>query len=351
MPKSIHLFKLFYDSDMILRMPVPRTIIKGFGFDSLMYMTTENQTIKFAEITHSDIPEVFKIWKKSEDDKVLLKQNQVISTYSPDSHLSNEFVLQEFIKDAKEFIATWAPNSLKFNLLLSDYQERIMQSYMESIKLLIDTELKTISSKLTKLEVSFLINYQGINCLGLHSYSYNAVSLPKLSKPSSLKKLKKKHSPNNPKNMQVHIEKAIEEITKNQESIRNIRYQSWITKVKKGEKLYPNEELFARNIAKQSQFKAKSAAKCLKDLKMLSVQLRVSLSEKKFQAQLNEGIRMKLENALNKRRMTFMITRLSLSPPILQTLDDITVQTARNLITSSERNLTSLSKFHRLTSN
>ena len=114
--------------------------------------------------------------------------------------------------------------------------------------------------------------------------------------------------------------------------------------------MYPNEELFAKNIAKKSQFKAKSAAKCLKDLKMLSVQLRVSLSEKKFQAQLNEGIRMKLENALNKRRMTFMITRLSLSPPKLQTLDDIAIQTARNLISSSERNLTSLSKFHRLTS-
>jgi hypothetical protein len=220
---------------------------------------------------------------------------------------------------------------------------------MKSISTLINSQLKTVSSKLNKLEVTFLINPSGIYCLGLHFYSYSSISLPKLGKNSKKKKIQD-FSSKSPKSIQVQIEKAIEDITKNQESIKNIRYQSWISKVKKGEKLFPNEELFAKNLAKSSKFKAKSAAKCLKDLKMLSVQLRVSLSEKKFQAQLNEGIRIRLENALNKRRMTFMITRLSLSPPKSMNLEDIAFQSARDLISSSERNLFNLSKFHRLTS-
>jgi hypothetical protein len=146
------------------------------------------------------------------------------------------------------------------------------------------------------------------------------------------------------------IDQAIEDLSKQHESIRNITYKSWIDKVTNGEKLYPNEDLFAKNIVKKANYKAKSAAKCLKDLKLLSIQLRISLSEKKFKAQLDEGVRRNLENVLSKRRSTFIIKKPQVIPQKTLRFDEITTLSARNLLDASQRDLNFLAttlKFNR----
>lgn len=361
MAKSIHLYKLFYDSDFKIGISVPKSIIKGFGFEEIMYMTSDSGSLKFAEIGDGDIPDILKIWKRSKEDYSLIKQNGITSIYTTKTPLSNEFVIQEFIKDATEVQTTWSSERFKCNKLINSViKEANMKRTMEVIKLIIDKEIKQLNCKLSKLEITFLITDKTNYCLGINSYTYVPIITSRVSQPvipsHKAQKIKEKTLKKKPKipllksrlTVKDKIDQAIEEITKQQESIRNITYKSWIDKVVKGEKLYPNEELFAKKIVKNIEHKGRSAAKCLRELKILSMQLRVSLSEKKVHAQLSEGIRKTIESKLKGRKPTFMITKPALPLQQELSLNEISAVSARNLLNNSLKDLGYLSKTHRL---
>lgn len=73
MAKNFHLYKLFYDSDFKIGISVPKSIIKGFGFEEVTYMTSDSGSLKFTEIGQEDIKELIKIWKRSKEDSALIK--------------------------------------------------------------------------------------------------------------------------------------------------------------------------------------------------------------------------------------------------------------------------------------
>ena len=146
------------------------------------------------------------------------------------------------------------------------------------------------------------------------------------------------------------IDKAIKEITRNEESIKNITYKSWINKITKGEKLFPNEELFAKTIVSKAYKNAEKSTKCLKELKDMTLKMKISLSEKRNKAQLFEGIRRALETELDRNKKRFTIKKPTIYPQKEANIEELSINTARNLLNKSEFQLKSLSKIYRRSS-
>ena len=343
MARSTHLYKLFHNSEQKIKINIPRTIIRGFGFSDAMYLRNIEGVIHFTKIPRDEIPVIIKSWDPNPEYHPILKQNNSTQLYAPNTPLSQEFICQEYIENAQKVSVIW---DLDHGLTGSTTSLTELEPSIELIKLLINTEIQSKECKLNRLELYYLYSKSTYYCLGISLYSYISTKETKDIKLPGIRKKKKitAFASKNKLSVKDKIDQAIKEITRHKECIKNISYKSWIDKVTKGEKLYPNEALFAKNIVNKAAVKGQESVKCIKQLKLLSMQMRISLSEKKVQASLQEGIRMKIEKVLNSQRKIYTIKTSLLPTEKSPNLNEITERSARNLLNHSINDLSLVSQ-------
>jgi hypothetical protein len=348
MAAAFDLYKLFYDSDLEIQITVPKSIIKGEGYDSIIYMTNKDGYIKYAEIKLQDIPDVIDLWKKSKDDYAIVKQNARAFKYKHLLELSDEFLCQEYLKDPQEVIIKWDAetgiNELQATTLGHSYE--YLKNCLNTVEHLINSELNLFKLRLKFMEIRFIYSKGVYYCLDLKSCKL--FSQPRQFLPGIIKNKKTVFYTKNKPTVADKIENAIKALNKNQESIKNITYTSWINKISQGEKLYPNEDFFAKNIAKHMKLESKIGIKCINDLRSMCEKMRIALFEKKIQAEFHEGIKNKLETVRNKKKRALLLKKPLIENSKSLNIQEISLKSAKNLLISSTSKLNLVSKSSRV---
>lgn len=331
MEKIAHLYSLFFNTDLEVKVNVRKTVVKGFGFEGIFFIRMDEGRIKFEEIVEGKVDGILKTWEYGVDRVEDLERN--------------EFLYQEHFKLAERIEAVWEKQSGVVVKYWGNARHKAgeVKSAVELAKYLVSTELE--SSKVNKLTVQFLLSNHTIYCSNLAYYSLS-------SKPLNSQQIfpviahihKSIFSTRNKSSVKDKVDKAIQEITRHHECIKNITYKSWIDKVKKGEKLYPNEYLFAKNIVKNAGNKGRTSIKCLKELKIMAMKMRISLSEKKINANLHEGIRKELEKVLSSRQRNLKTGTSQYLQSKKVDFGEISLKSAQNLLKASVLSLSAISK-------
>ncbi|CAG9326908.1 unnamed protein product [Blepharisma stoltei] len=381
MSTSVHFFTLLSANSYSCNLKVPETIILGFGFPKPTYMkNTEHNKLEFLTIEKEDIIGIISNWVNGDINSPImivksLKGNTLwFSTEEIENIIKGECIIQQFICNELKYSiarAIWDYQKGHTLVMLHEKSPKIMipsaepsvstewsehtkenyvksidlpcpvklKSYLESMKIIINKKLKSISCRLEHLELDFIksTNHQ-YYCTGIHNYSYGECnSLLRFSSLENTSKSKLKQSrhistssmPSSPfitspistpdrtsanifyaPNVKIKqtLDSRIRKHISDKGIIGHMSYNFWKNKIDNGEKMLPNEEKYAKLIASHSTRVLIETSQDLKVVKSLAHRMQ-QLIDRKQQRNLNDKEKTIQSSVISKERQK-ALTRL-----------------------------------------